>query len=294
MLNKIKSYARQIKVFRRNYHLWRFILQSGYLPNYRLPKTFNEKVVYRKRNAKHELFSICADKIAAKDYVKKLIGDEHIIENLLVGETVHLEQLQEILAVHQVCFLKANHNSGPVQRLSSTMSTEEIAKALSSVEKQLDVDYGATKDEPWYSSIERRLLVERALPCSDGESLLDYKFHVFKQLDGTFKIVLQVNFDTDGVQNNSFFDEKLNHLTISMRFPSIVTVLEKPKNYDQMLNIVKVLAEPFSYVRVDLYNIDGEIYFGEMTFANESGGAAFPSKAYDLWMGNLWEGDPSY
>ena len=60
-----------------------------------------------------------------------------------------------------------------------------------------------------------------------------------------------------------------------------------------MVEIARRLASPFSYVRVDLYNVDGRVYFGELTFANGGGASAFSAYSYDLWLGKLWQGDPA-
>ncbi|WP_254619332.1 ATP-grasp fold amidoligase family protein [Vibrio metschnikovii] len=65
------------------------------------------------------------------------------------------------------------------------------------------------------------------------------------------------------------------------------------ENYEEMLFLTKVLSEPFTYVRVDFYNVGGNIYFGEMIFAHESGDGAFTTKAHDRWLGKLWQGDPA-
>ncbi len=59
-----------------------------------------------------------------------------------------------------------------------------------------------------------------------------------------------------------------------------------------MLIIAKKIARNFSYVRVDLYNLEGQIYFGEMTFSHQGGHCRFSNYCYDLWMGSLWKGDP--
>jgi hypothetical protein len=71
------------------------------------------------------------------------------------------------------------------------------------------------------------------------------------------------------------------------------TTIEKPENYEKMISMAKQLAYPFSNARVDLYNVDGKILFGEVTFAPGSGRGRFSSIVYDRWMGQLWMGDPA-
>src|SRR5690606_22246322 len=100
----------------------------------------------------------------------------------------------KILELNGDCLLKANHNSGPVHLLTQDSSDEEIKAAVKSTLHQLKDDYGKRKGEPWYSEIERRILVEkRLLPGRGEKNLKDYKFHMFKQ-DSGFKVILEVHF----------------------------------------------------------------------------------------------------
>lgn len=282
-------------MLRSFWFLFKFITRNKYIPNFKNPKTYNEKINFRKNNPKHELFSICSDKIKAKEYVAGVISDEIIIPNYYIGESITFEKTKAILAQDGDCLLKANHNSGPVYLLTTSSSDFEISYAVNDVNKQLDIYFGKLQNELWYSVIKPGVLVERRLMPAEGESdVKDYKFHVFKQLDGSCKVVLGIYFDRGINTTASFFDEDLNYLPFSYNFASIKTSIKKPINYEQMLSYAKKLSEPFSYVRVDFYNINGNIYFGELTFADGSGGAPFSFYEHDLWMGNLWQLDPSY
>lgn len=290
----IKRTLKEI-AFIRNLYFWlRFVYNNKYIPNFKQPKTYNEKVNYRKRNANHPLFSICADKIAAKEYVAEKIGEQYIIPNLYTGSSITLEQIQALLTQHGDCLLKANHNSGPVYLLTTDMSQTELKAACDDVNHQLTIDFGKYQNEPWYSEIKPQVLVEKRIYPEKGEKdLKDYKFHVFKQGDGSYKTVLHVDFNRSTNHNRSFFDEDLNWIPFSMQYPCIRTKIEKPKNYELMLSLVQKLADSFSYVRVDLYNVNGKVYFGELTFAHGSGSEVCTTQAHDLWMGKLWQGDPA-
>ncbi|MFX1712305.1 ATP-grasp fold amidoligase family protein [Stutzerimonas stutzeri] len=291
----IRYLYRNVAFLRSWWFLYQFVKKNRYWPNFKNPKTYNEKVNYRKNNPKHELFSICSDKIGAKEWVAERIGEEYIIPNYFLGGSITPEKIKEILAEKGDCLLKANHNSGPVYLLTTASSEDEISAACKDVNEQLLMDYGKLSNEPWYSKIKPMVLVEKRLDPEPGETnLRDYKFHVFKQADGSFKTILEVHFDQGVNHNISYFDQDLNWLPITVEYPNIVTKITKPVNYELMLEKAKVLARDFTHVRVDFYNVDGSIYFGELTFAKTSGGAIFMHKMYDLWMGNLWVGDPSY
>lgn len=295
----VKSFRRYIYkksgLARRLSFLYRFVKTNKYWPNFRNPKTYNEKINYRKNNPKHELFSVCSDKIEAKNWVTNKIGTEYIIPNYFVDDSITPEQLKNIIQEKGDCFLKANHNSGPVRLLTTESTDEEIVDACNDVMGQLEVNFGKLKNEPWYSAIKPRVLVEKKLEAERGDAdVRDYKFHVFKQEDGSYRIVLGVYFDRSSNITASFFDEELNYLPFSYNFSSVVTKVEKPKNFEKMVELAKELSSPFSYARIDFYNVDGNIYFGEITLADGSGSAAFSFYGYDLWMGSLWQGDPSY
>lgn len=299
MKKSIKNILRELykcsSLLRKCWFWLQFIKNNRYIPNFKIPKTYNEKINFRKNNPKHKLFSICSDKIAAKEWVAERIGEEYIIPNYFVGDAITSEKIKGILAEKGDCLLKANHNSGPVYLLTTESTDAEIELACKDVNHQLTVDFGKLQNEPWYSKIKPGVLVEKRLEPEEGESdIRDYKFHVFKQENGSFKVILEVHFGQGVNHTISYFDQELNWLPITIEYPNIVTQLKKPINYELMLEKAKELASDFTHVRVDFYNVAGNIYFGELTFAKTSGGAIFMHKMYDLWMGNLWQGDPSY
>ncbi|WP_369427242.1 ATP-grasp fold amidoligase family protein [Providencia sp. PROV236] len=290
----MKKILKEIGFIRKIWFWFYFIINNKYIPNFKKPKTYNEKLNYRKRNANHELFSKCSDKIEAKDYVASIIGEQYIIPTLYTGSNISLEKIKNILGEHGDCLLKANHNSGPVYLLTTKMDDSDLLMACNDVNKQLKIDFGKYQNEPWYSKISPQILVEKRIYPEEGESdLKDYKFHVFKQNDGTSKVILHIDFDRNSNHSRSFFDDDLNWLPFSSFVPSIYTSINKPVNFEEMLILAKKLAEPFNYVRVDFYNVAGKIYFGELTFAPGSGSSPFTNKGYDLWMGNMWHKDPA-
>lgn len=291
----LRTIYRNSTLLRRWWFWLNFVKKNRYIPNFKNPKTYNEKINHRKNDPKHELFSICSDKIAAKDYVAAKISPDIIIPNYYVGDNISFETMKSILDEKGDCLLKANHNSGPVYLLTTQNTDKEIKHAVDDVNHQLTIDFGKLQNETWYSDIKPGVLVEKRLFPEEGESdIPDYKFHVFKQDDKIYKILLEVHFDQSSNHNISYFDQDLNWLPITIELPNIRTQIKKPENYQLMIDYAKQLAEPFSYVRVDFYNIQGEIYFGELTFAKTSGAGIFLNKMYDLWMGNLWQGDPRY
>lgn len=290
----MKKLLKEIHLIREICYWIRFVMDNKYIPNFKKPKTYNEKINYRKNHANHELFHICSDKIAAKEYVATAIGEEYIIPTLYTGSRISIDEVIDVIQNHGDCLLKANHNSGPVYLLTKDTPENELRSACDDVNKQLKINFGKYQNEPWYSKISPQILMEKRIYPEKGESdLKDYKFHVFKQSDGTTRTLLHVDFDRSINHSRSYFDENLKWLPFSSYVPCVYTSIDKPLQYEKMLNLAKNLAEPFSYVRVDFYNVAGNIYFGELTFAPGSGRSPFTSKEYDIWLGNLWQEDPA-
>lgn len=268
--------------------LLKFIFRNRYIPNIKTPKTFNEKIFHRIFNANDELFSLCSDKLAVKGYLKSKSLDSIIIEDIFESDSIAVDDVIKFIERNTEFILKANHNSGPVFPITSRTKKCEIPSIVNNLNHQLTLDYGMRYGERWYSDIKPKLFLERLIKTNDGSELKDYKFHVFQQPDGTSKIILHVDFDRTENHTRTYFDELLNVLPISSYVPSKIDKIDKPKNYEKMIEIAKVLAEPFDYVRVDLYNVDGEIYFGELTFAQGAGLSKFGSKEQDYLLGEFW------
>jgi len=212
MKKVLRILYRNSALLRRWWFWLKFVKNNRYIPNFKTPKTYNEKINYRKNDPKHELFSICSDKIAAKEYVAEQISPDIIIPNYYVGDDISFETMKSILEEKGDCLLKANHNSGPVYLLTTESTDQEIRHAVDDVNHQLTIDFGKLQNETWYSDIKPGILVEKRLLPEEGDSdVKDYKFHIFKQNDGSVKVVLGVYFDRDVNTTASFFDEELEY-----------------------------------------------------------------------------------
>jgi hypothetical protein len=294
ILKSLRSFLyRKFSILRKIWHYLSFYKHNGYFYSLRKPITYNEKVQLRKSSPQNPLFSTCADKLAVKSWVAEKGFADIVIENYFSGSEISFDTLKDIIRDKGDVLLKANHNSGPVYLLTTSCDDKQIRKACDDVNKQLKVDYGKLKNEPWYSDIIPQVLVEKRLSPEKGDKdLKDFKFHVFRQENGELHIILHIDFDRSTFHHRSFFDVKGNWLPFGVKYPTLITAITLPKNYNRMVEIVKNLASEFSYARVDLYNINGNIYFGELTFAHGGGGEAFSSETYDMWFGYLWQLDP--
>tara|TARA_Y100000588_G_C14281064_1_gene937186 strand:- start:11529 stop:12389 length:861 start_codon:yes stop_codon:yes gene_type:complete len=251
----------------------------GYIPNVEDPQTYNEKIRWRMNNQRHSIMSECSDKIKVRSYVEKKVGTDILIPLIDVfSRKVKIEDISV------PCVLKANHNSGPVFILRKKSDvTNEVIK---NINNQIDIDYGDEHGEKWYSDIDRKIFTEQLI-LDNQEIPNDYKFHVFRN-NGSIKVIVHVDFDRFSEHSRCYYDDNLNILPFGVYKPSSFREIIKPKNFEKMKDIAIKLSEDFTYARVDLFNLDGNIYFGEITFAPGAGQSKVYPKKFDSILGSYW------
>ncbi|XNS85169.1 ATP-grasp fold amidoligase family protein [Vibrio cyclitrophicus] len=270
-----------------------FFWKLKYFPNFNNPVTFNEKVNYRKLYWTNNKFIDYSDKIKSKEIVGDIIGKQYIIPNIAVLDKLQISNLRNAIDSKNKIVVKCNHDSGNVFFLDENSNEDELKSVCNNINNLLKFDFGKKVHETWYSKIDRKVLIENNLNNLMDGDILDYKFHVFNDNCNKVnpKIVLQVDFDRFGNHTRSYFSEELVYLPFSNDHASIITAISPPLNYELMVSFAKRLSREFSYCRVDFYNIDGHIFFGELTFAHGSGFLQFNSKMFDEWKGKLWKGN---
>ena len=256
-----------------------YFAAHGRYPNIRNPRLFTEKIQYRKLFDNDERFSICADKVAVKDYVYQRLGGEILIPTLYSGQLLPpVEQRTWPLPF----VIKANHGSG-----FNIFVREEVDLDWPAIEAKVDlflsIDFGIQHNERHYSKIARQVLVEPFL-SDNGELPLDYKVFVF---DGTPQYI-QVDTDREHAHKRTFFDVNWNRQTFQFAYPLDARKINRPSSLDTMLAAATVLGHNFDFVRVDFYEIGSRPYFGEMTFMPEAGFGRFKPLEIDALLGELW------
>lgn len=284
-MKKIKNSIKELLQFlsKENRIRLRMLFEVGYLPNLQAPKTFNEKIQHRKINGQSPLFSICADKYAVRQYVKETVGEQFLIPILHHSDTLSESDFKTIDCDAVV---KATHDSGKVYFISPSDPSNH-SQITKNINKSLTFDFGRLNDEPWYSKIPPSVIIEKKLITLSGEIPPDFKFHVFES-NGITEVIIQIDFDRFINHSRTFYDTQGNKLPISNKYKNNHREFPSDVDLPKMTAIAKKLANGFGYVRVDLYNVDGAIYFGELTFAHESGYGAFSDNNVDLQWGNKW------
>ena len=236
---------------------------------------FGEKIQWLKLYGNLETYEDLADKYLVRDYVEKEIGSKYLIELIDVYDStkeINFDQLPKSFV------LKLNTGSG-CNIICKDKDYFDKDKAIKKLNKWLKEDFSKQKKEPQYKNIKKKILCEKYMEDNQGQ-LLDYKFFCF---NGKVEF-LKVNFDRFEGHKINFYDTDWNLLNFKGNHPHYFGKVEKPKNLDKMIEISEKLAisTGLSFVRIDLYNIDGEIYFGEITLTPNSGKAIFKPIEKDL------------
>jgi hypothetical protein len=248
-----------------------FLRRHGSLPDLQHPKTFSEKVLYRKLHDRDTRLCELSDKVAAKVRVAGILGEDWIIPTLWHGRALPERRLRDWPIPY---VMKANHGSGWNLFVMSAADQGRIERLAQGWLRQVQ---GKALREWAYSRIEPQLLVEPYI--GDTKKLpTDYKFFVF----GGKVHYIQVDLDRLTDHRRTFFDRHWNN------YPLEPGPIPPPQSFDRMLSAAERLGADFAFVRVDLYEIDGRPRFGEMTFYPASGRKSFSPRSADRMLGDLW------
>ncbi|MCM1296057.1 MAG: glycosyl transferase [Muribaculaceae bacterium] len=258
--------------FKRNLHRW---------PDLKNPKTFNEKLCYLKLHHRDPIMSTMVDKADAKEYVARIIGDAYIIPTYGIWDNA---DSIDFAALPARFVMKGTHDSGRVVVCCDKANLNE-SDAREQMRKSLKRDFYAITREWPYKNVPHRIIAERFIQQADG-GLTDYKFFCFNGHVDSVMVCLDRHI---GEPKFYFFDKNWNFLRLNKRglaAPEGFT-LPKPDGIEKMFEIASILSKGQPFVRVDLYNVDGKIYFGELTFYPDGGVDANILRSTDEYWGSL-------
>lgn len=257
-----------------------FRYKMGYNLDLDNPQTFNEKLQWLKLNDIHPEYTLMVDKYEVKKYVASIVGDSFIIPTYEVYEEI--EQIDFKKLPNQFV-LKCTHDSGGVV-ICKDQSFFNINNAKRMLKKCLSVNYSDYKKEYPYKSIRPRIIAEQYLVDESGYELKDYKFFCF---NGDVKF-FKVDFDRYSNHRANYYDNKLTLLSFGEEVcpPDFNRKLSIPDNIEQMFDIARKLSKNIPFLRVDLYNTQGQIFFGELTFFPNSGLGTFIPNEWDRILGS--------
>lgn len=255
-----------------------FWAKMGKKLNLKAPKTYNEKIQWLKLNDRHEDYTRQVDKYEARDYITEMIGEDYLIPICGVYDSV--EEI-DWSALPEQFVLKATHGSRS-NVICDDKKNLDIEKAKRDLRKWMKRNWFWYGRAYPYKNVKPRILCEKFLESN----ITDYKFMCF---NGEPRLI-QVHRDRHNdvsTKTLDFYDMNWNKTDISRPNEKSGPETQKPKRFDEMVDIAKVLSKDDIHVRIDLYEVDGKIYFGEKTFYSASGFAPFSNLAQDLYLGSL-------
>lgn len=253
----------------------------GYELNLENPKTYNEKLQWLKLYDRRPEYTMMVDKYKVKEYVASLIGEDHIIKTL--GIWTRFADIDFDKLPNQFV-LKCTHDSGGLV-ICTDKEKLDIAAAKRKIEKSLANDYYMQNREWPYKNVKRRIIAEEYMVDESGYELKDYKFFAF---DGTVQAMFIASDRMSKKEETKFdfFDMEFNHLPFTNGHPNSQHPIKKPNSFEEMKHYAEVLSKGIPEARIDFYDINGQVYFGEITLFHWSGFERFEPQEWDRKFGD--------
>ncbi len=259
----------------------KFKILMGKQLNLKDPQSFNEKLQWLKLYNRQPEYTMMVDKVRVKDYVASIIGEQYIIPTIAVWkdpDEIDFDKLPE-------CFvLKVNHNSGTGMYICKDKSKMNAEKVKAELRKGLNEDYFKKNREWPYKDVPRSAFAEQYMEDQFGE-LRDYKLFCF---DGKVKALFIASDRSKGEHEVKFdfYDWDFHHLPFTNGHPNADVTPNKPESFEEMKRLAEKLSKGIPHVRIDFYDINGKVYFGEMTFFHWSGMKPFVPEEWDYTFGS--------
>ncbi len=250
------------QAIRRSYKKW-----YGRYPDLDNPKLFTEKLQWLKLNDRTPLHTQCADKYGVREYIKKTIGEEYLIP--LVYDTDNPNDIRQENLPDYPVVIKQNHDSGYAMTFVHDKTTVDFRAVQSKLKKGATINYFWGNREWQYKNIKPRIIVEKLL-IGDKDGLPDdIKVHCF---NGKVEFVelMSERFTTTGTKEHCL-DANFEKTDFTFSKPLSLKTYEKPFCWELIKQLAEKLASPFAYARVDFYEVNRKVYFGEITFHPDAG-----------------------
>lgn len=239
------------------------------------PQTFNEKLQWLKLHDRNPKYTKLVDKYEVRKYVAEKIGEDYLIPLYGVYDSYDEIDFAELPGEF---VLKTNHTSGGVFIIEDKNEIDH-EKLKEEVEMWLGRNYYGNHLEWPYKNVKPRIVIEERMVEESDSELKDYKFLCFNGEPEVMYIV------SDSERIYDFYDMDFNRLSVKHVGENSPHPVPKPDRFDEMVELARKLAADIPHVRVDFYNINGQIYFGELTFYNWAGNQPFEPESFDYELG---------
>lgn len=257
-----------------------YLCKTGKRLNLNNPQTYNEKLQWLKLYDRNPLYTNLVDKYEVRKYVSKIIGEEYLIPLIVVWdkfENINFDKLPDQFV------LKCTHDSGGII-ICTDKSKLDIEDARNKINKCLKKNFYYFSREWPYKNVKPRIVCEKYMVDESEIELKDYKFMCF---NGKVKCsFVCLNRNSSNGLNVDFYDMNWNPMPFERHYPNSGVILPKPKNFDKMVKFAEKLSKEMPFVRVDFYEINGRIYFGELTFYPGAGFEEFTPESFDYLLGS--------
>ena len=273
---KLKKYSDVEKYVSKIYEK-----KFGQSINWDNPISYNEKMNFSKIYCFSDIKTKLTDKYLVRNWIKEIIGKKYLIPILGVYDSFKQINFNNLPSQFVI---KCNHDCASVT-LVDNKNEINLRELKIKYDYLIRRNYALLGYELHYNNIKPKIIIEKYL----GKSINDYKFQCFNGMP----YWCAVDCDRFGNHRRNIYDLNWNLMPFNKGSINSGDKIEKPTNYNEMIMIVKKLCKGFDQVRVDLYDVDGKIYFGEMTFTPASGMTGFRPKEWDKKLGDLWNLDIS-
>ena len=247
------------------------------------PKTFNEKLMWLKLNkyANDPLVSQCSDKYAVREYVERCgLGDTL---NELLGVWDHASEIEWDKLPERFA-IKCNHGCG-YNLICQNKAQFNTQRAVEQLDIWMKEDFWKEYAEVHYKTIPKKIICEKYLEGKGNALPVDFKIYCFNGKPEFIGNFIERDIVTDEILRG-YFDLDWNPSSV-FRYEMKTELFERPKTLEKMLEYAEILSKPFPFVRVDFYEVDGKIYFGELTFTPTGCLATYYTDEAQVKLGEL-------
>ena len=239
------------------------------------PQTFNEKLQWLKVYDHNPNYTMMVDKYLVRDYITKKIGEEYLVP--LYGVYDSFDKI-DFSTLPEKFVIKCNHDSGGLV-ICKDKSNLDIEKAREKINKCLKRNYYYSSREWPYKNVKPQIIIEKYMENSNGcGELSDYKIFCFNGKP-EFTLVCSERFSSDNMCE-TFFDNHWNLMSLTENNHRVDKTIVKPKNFELMKKLASKLSADIPFVRIDFYEINNKLYFGEITF--------YPASGYEKFVPEEW------
>ena len=261
-----------------------FRIKNGYWMDFKHPKTFNEKIQWLKVYGFKPSYTQMVDKYAVKDYVRNKIGDKYIINTIGIWDT---PKDIEWAKLPQKFVLKTTHGGGSCGVvICKDKDKIDIKKAIEDLNTSMKFTVGKSFRERPYIGVKKKVIAEILLEEPGGGDLPDYKFYCFNGVPTYCQVIR----DRKAGETIDFYDmnwEQQEFVGLNPAASKGKTPVKRPSQLDDMIRVCRELAMSIPFVKIDLYEVNGNVYFGEITFYPASGFGFFSPKVWNIKLGDL-------